>query len=102
MLVSFYDHRIDKLPPRKQAHAMMCEVVNTIGQHYSQATLSERVHSALSFIGMGFALLQWALLPNLRAFEPIKPALYDSVTPEELEAAQARWIQGGDAGNPLS
>ena len=100
MLISFNSHRLDKLPARKQAHALMCEVVNTIGTHYSQAPLTERVRSALSFIAMGFALLQWALLPNLRPFEPIQPALYDSVSSKELEAAQARWIQSAESDTP--
>lgn len=97
MLIRYDEHRLSKLPTEKQAHALMCEVVNTIGQHYNEATLPERVRSAISFIAMGFCLLQWAILPRLKPYEPIQPALYDSVPVAELKAAEARWLQSGDA-----
>ena len=77
-LLQFNNHRPSKLSAHKRAHIASVNMVNTIGAYYNTATLSERLTSALSFIAMGFGLLQWALIAQWAPYERIDPALYDS------------------------
>lgn len=89
-LIQFDDHRINQLPPAKQAHVKACSIVGGLADAYNSASFNDRCTLGVATVKLGLVFLLSAVIAPKNLIESPRAALYDDERPRNaLETNQA-------------